>query len=297
MATPGFEIKSCFSQEDSPCGTTNVPLRMNGKTLRSPSGCSASATATQGTSSPPSPQKGSYRRRAGGNRKGQHSPVISQVLLLLWLQLTGPCCPFVLQVSQACSSTGPRHEFSRTPWENSPLDRFPTLTKWAFSLCLPPRFCFWEGSPQPLLAALCPERHPSGYRQDGPRPTTCHRIPGVVLSCPVHQTVGARAVCPRQPCVPALPHRGSTTCCFWAGSGHHFHGYQASRVLALSCYFFGLFFKCNFSITVCIQYYVALVSGVQHSGYTIVHFTKHSPQYFWVPSGPMHCFSNVIDSI
>ena len=52
-----------------------------------------------------------------------------------------------------------------------------------------------------------------------------------------------------------------------------------------------------FSITVYIQYYFVVVSGVQHSGYIITCFTKYSSQYLQYSPGTIPNYYNTTDYI
>ena len=65
----------------------------------------------------------------------------------------------------------------------------------------------------------------------------------------------------------------------------------------ISWYIFFLFKFFYFSTTAYIQYYFVLVSGVQHSGQTIMYFTKWSPWYFQCPPGPIHGYYSVNDYV
>ena len=46
---------------------------------------------------------------------------------------------------------------------------------------------------------------------------------------------------------------------------------------------------------VCIQYYFVLVSGVQHSDWSITYFTKRFPRYFKYPPGTIHSYYHSMD--
>ena len=52
-----------------------------------------------------------------------------------------------------------------------------------------------------------------------------------------------------------------------------------------------------FSITIYFQYYFILVSGVHHSGQTLIYFTKWSVQYFQYPPGTRHGYHSITDYI
>ena len=51
------------------------------------------------------------------------------------------------------------------------------------------------------------------------------------------------------------------------------------------------------SIKVYIQYCFVLVSGVQHSGQTLIYVTKWCPQYAQHPPGAVHSYYNITDCI
>ena len=59
--------------------------------------------------------------------------------------------------------------------------------------------------------------------------------------------------------------------------------------------FFNLSFY--FSITVYRQYCFVLISGVQHSGWTVSYFTKRCPWYFKYAPGTRHSYYNIIGFI